>query len=128
MIQRIVMPLRDNSGMSSRVTGHPGRAPYFGVVELEGDQVVSFKIVQNPYASEHDEHQEHHDGHMHGGFFAFLVSLRPTAVITYTIGPGAFYRLKDMGIRIYRPKGHTVEENIRAFLSSELEELAQPVE
>ncbi len=128
MVQRIVMPLRDNSGMSSRVTGHPGRAPYFGVVELEDGHVVSFNIVPNPYASEHDEHHEQHGGHMHGGFFAFLVSLAPTAVITYTIGPGAFYRLKEMGIRIYRPRGHTVEENIRAYLSSELEELAQPVD
>ncbi|BBE42225.1 NifB/NifX family molybdenum-iron cluster-binding protein [Conexivisphaera calida] len=61
------------------------------------------------------------------GFFRFLSSLRPDALIAYTIGSGAFYNAREMGIKIYKPK-RTVGESVKALLAGELEEIREPSE
>lgn len=70
------MPLKENNGLESRVTGHPRMAPYFAVAAIDGTKQVSFNIIENPYKGE-EHHEEHH--HAGGGtqFFRFLESLMP---------------------------------------------------
>lgn len=123
----------------------------------DSGNISSVRAIPNPYAEDEREHvhgHEHpgrggvggaeHDEHEHvhglgrglgrgggrgggAGFFHFLASLRPDAVVTYTIGSGAFYRLREMGIRIYKPR-RTVGESVRALLAGELEEMLEPAE
>ncbi|MGC8661767.1 MAG: NifB/NifX family molybdenum-iron cluster-binding protein [Nitrososphaeria archaeon] len=121
---RIVMPLKENNGPESRVTGHPRMAPYFAVAEIDGAKQMSLNIIENPYKGE-----EHHEEHHHQGgtqFFRFLEGLMPDAFISYNVGEGAFFRFKEMGVKMYMPKGHTVKENVQAFTAGELKELAGP--
>lgn len=119
------MPLKENNGLESRVTGHPRMAPYFAVAEIDGTKQISFNIIENPYKGE-EHHEEHH--HAGGGtqFFRFLESLMPNAFISYNVGEGAFYRFREMGVKMYMPKGHTVKENVDAFNAGELKELSGP--
>ncbi len=145
---RIVVPSKEDNGLDSRVTAHPRMAPYLIVVDVDDSgNVVSVKAIPNPYAGEEHEHARGH-GHLgrgegmrhdehgyaygigHGGgagFFRFLSSLRPDAIIAYTIGPGAFYNAREMGIKVYRPR-RTVGESVRALLAGELEEIREPNE
>jgi predicted Fe-Mo cluster-binding NifX family protein len=120
---RIVMPLKENNGLESRVTGHPRMAPYFAVAEIDGTKQVSLNIIENPYKGQHHEEQHHEGGTQ---FFRFLEGLMPDAFISYNVGEGAFYRFKEMGVKMYAPKGHTVKENVDAFNAGELKELAGP--
>ena len=130
---RVIAPSKEDDGLDSRVTGHPRMAPYIIVVDVDGSgNVSSVRAVPNPYAGDEHGHEhghgEEHHGHGGGaGFFRFLSSLRPDAIVTYTLGPGAFYNMREMGIRIYRPR-RTVGESVRALLAGELEEMAEPSE
>ncbi len=127
-----MVPSKEDRGLDSKITSHPRMAPYLVVVDVdEGGNVASVRSIPNPYAG--DERGHHHEGHghVHGvgmGFARFLGSLRPDAIITYTVGSGAFRRLSEQGVRIYRPKGHTVGEAVRALLAGELREMEGPTE
>jgi len=137
---RVIAPSKEDRGLDSRITAHPRMAPYFVVVDVDdGGNVTSIRSIPNPYAG--DEHEHHHEEHEHAhgmgmgrgggmgmGFARFLSSLRPDAIITYTAGSGAFQRLTEQGIRIYRPKGHTVGESVKALLAGELREIEEPTE
>ena len=123
------MPVKENNGFQSRVTGHPKRSPYFAVVEIENSAVKSLNIFENPYREE-NHHEGNHEGHHRGmnQFFKFLMELKPDAIISYTIGPGAFYNFKALGIKMYAPKGHTVKENVDALIAGNLDEMKEPYE
>ena len=126
---KVIMPVRENNGLESRVTGHPRMSPYFAAAEIKGDDLVSADIIDNPYREEsHEGH--HHEGNHEGvnRFFKFLVDLKPDALISYNVGPGAFYRLKEIGIKMYLPNGHTVKENIDALKAGTLKEISEPSE
>gem|GEM_PF-116938 len=135
---RIVVPSKEDRGLDSRITAHPRMAPYLVVVDVdEGGNVASVRSIPNPYAGDERGHHHEEHGHAHGvgmgggvgmGFARFLGSLRPDAIITYTVGSGAFRRLSEQGVRIYRPKGHTVGEAVRALLAGELREMEGPTE
>ncbi len=126
---RIFVPLKDNNGLNSRVTGHPGRAPYYAVVEVEGNKIVSYQIYENQHAAEEGEHHGHHEHGGHGGvFMRIIMDQKPDAFITYIMGPGAYNALKQMGIKIYLPKGHTLQESVEALINGELKEMKEPIE
>lgn len=123
------MPLKDNNGLNSRVTGHPGRAPFYALVEVEGDKIVNYQIYENQHATEESEHHGHHEHEGHGGFFIrTILDHKPDVFITYIMGPGAYNSLKQMGVKIYMPKGHTLEESINGLIKGELKEMKEPIE
>jgi len=129
---RIFVPLRENNGLNSRVTGHPGRAPFYAVVEVDGDKIVSYQIYENQHAKGENEEHEHRGHHEHGGhggaFLRIIFDQKPDAFITYIMGPGAFNVLKQMGIKIYLPKGHTLLESVEGLIRGELKEMREPIE
>ena len=129
---RIFVPLKENNGLNSMVTGHPGRAPFYAVVEVDGDKIVSYKIYENQHAKEENEEHEHCRHHEHGGhggaFLRIIFDQKPDAFITYIMGPGAFNALKQMGIKIYLPKGHTLQESVEGLIRGELKEMREPIE
>jgi predicted Fe-Mo cluster-binding NifX family protein len=48
---RLFIPTEEGNGLDARLSQHFGRAPYFVVVEIQGDKVASVQAV--PYQSEH---------------------------------------------------------------------------
>ena len=56
-MKRIAVSAEDNNGLDSAVCGHFGGAPYFILVDVDGDTVVSVRGVQNPYYPEHQPGQ-----------------------------------------------------------------------
>ncbi len=126
----------DDSGNVVSVRAVPN--PYAG--DERGHEHVHGHEHPGRGGGEGAEHQEHGAGYGRGlgrgggggrgggaGFFRFLSSLRPDAIIAYTIGSGAFYNAREMGIKIYRPR-RTVGESVRALLAGELEEMREPSE
>ncbi len=44
---KLLVPLDENRGFSSRISSHFGRAPYYAVLLVEDDK-TSFEIIMNP--------------------------------------------------------------------------------
>lgn len=114
--ERIVIPVIENSGLESRLSEHFGRAPYFMVVEIDSKgEIVNVEAIPN--TSEH-----------FGGFGRppdKILQLRPTALITYGMGPRALSIFQQARVAVLRANASTVREVIEAFKRNELEELTE---
>ena len=114
--ERIVIPVIENSGLESRLSEHFGRAPYFMVVEIDSKgEIVNIEAIPN--TSEH-----------FGGFGRppdKILQLRPTALITYGMGPRALSIFQQARVAVLRANASTVREVIKAFKRNELEELTE---
>ena len=114
--ERIVIPVIEDSGLESRLSEHFGRAPYFMVVEIDSKgEIVNIEAIPN--TSEH-----------FGGFGRppdKILQLRPTALITYGMGPRALSIFQQARVAVLRANAPTVREVIEAFKRNELEELTE---
>jgi len=114
--ERIVIPVIEDSGLESRLSEHFGRAPYFMVVEINSKgEIVNIEAIPN--TSEH-----------FGGFGRppdKILQLRPTALITYGMGPRALSIFQQARTAVLRANAPTVREVIEAFKRNELEELTE---
>ena len=115
-IERIVIPVTEDSGLNSRLSEHFGRAPYFMVIEMSSEGEIS-KIEAIPNTSEH-----------FGGFGRppdRILQLNPTVLITYNIGPRALNMFQQARVTVLRANALTVREVIEAFKRGQLEELTE---
>ena len=114
--KRIVIPVADNSGLNSRLSEHFGRAPYFMVIEINSKgEILSVEAIPN--TSEH-----------FGGFGKppdRILQLKPTAVVTYGMGPRALNIFQQARVAVLRTNAATVREVIEAYKRNELEELTE---
>lgn len=114
--ERIVIPVADNSGLNSRLSEHFGRAPYFMVIEINSKgEILSVEAIPN--TSEH-----------FGGFGKppdRILQLKPTAVVTYGMGPRALNIFQQARVAVLRTNAATVREVIEAYKRNELEELTE---
>ena len=114
--RRIVIPVADNSGLNSRLSEHFGRAPYFMVIEINSKgEILSVEAIPN--TSEH-----------FGGFGRppdRILQLKPTAVVTYGMGPRALNIFQQARVAVLRASAATVREVIEAYKRNELEELTE---
>ena len=114
--ERIVIPVVDNSGLNSRLSEHFGRAPFFMVVEINSKgEILSVEAIPN--TSEH-----------FGGFGRppdRILQLKPTAVVTYGMGPRALNIFQQARVAVLRANAASVREIIEAYKRNELEELTE---
>jgi len=114
--ERIVIPVIEDSGLGSKLSEHFGRAPYFMVVEIGSKgEIVNVEAVPN--TSEH-----------FGGFGRppdKILQLRPTALITYGMGPRALSIFQQARVAVLKANASTVREVIEEFKRNELEELTE---
>jgi len=101
--ERIVIPIIEDLGLESRLSEHFGRAPYFMVVEIDSKgEIVNFEAIPN--ASEH-----------FGGFGRppdKILQLRPTALITYGMGPRALSIFQQARVAVLRANASTVHAKL----------------
>ncbi|MGC9095851.1 MAG: NifB/NifX family molybdenum-iron cluster-binding protein [Infirmifilum sp.] len=114
------------SGEKYFLVPHFGRAPAFAIVDVGDSQFKVLEVYQNIHAA-----------HEHGkvsGLFHELLSREVQAILTMGIGYGAFYRLKDLGLKIFyvRPSPGkatiSLEEAVENFISGKVEEAGEPKE
>lgn len=113
---RVVIPVVEEAGLGSRLSGHFGRTPYFAVVELDEDLgVVEVKMVPNV------------SKHMGGRGFPpeHILSLSPDVVIVPGMGPRALRWFQEARVPVLRATTWTVKENIEAYRRNLLDELTE---
>jgi predicted Fe-Mo cluster-binding NifX family protein len=107
---KIAFPSLSNMGLLSAVHGHFGSAPFFIVVDADGDDVA---VLDN-----HDLNHAHDKCQP----LAALGGQTVDAVAVGGIGGGALKKLTAAGITIYRAVEGTVAENLELVKSGKLPE------
>ncbi len=116
MAVRIVIPVLDESGLNARLSEHFGRAPYFAVIELdENGHIANQRTVPNV--------GEHFGGS--GRRADFILQLKPSAIITYGMGPRGLSIYQSVRVAVLRANANTVREVIVAYNKDELVELTE---
>lgn len=109
---KVIVPLDKQAGLTSKVCGHFGSAPFYAVADMDAN---TFEIIPNS--------SNHHD---HGsctpaGFFS---GLGISALLCNGIGAGAAAKLQSMGIAVYRAEmAPTLEESLRRFSTGILKKM-----
>jgi len=111
---RIVVPTERAEGLNSKISEHFGRARFFAVVDLDGEE-VKLSFVEN--------RGEHFGGMGHAA--ELILKLKPKAVIAYGMGPKAITLFQREGVALYKANSETVGEVISAFKKGFLEELTE---
>lgn len=106
----VAFPTLKNEGLSSKVHGHFGSAPFFVFVELDSGTI---EVFENP-------DQDHEHGACNP--MAALGGRKVDGVVVGGIGGGALKKLKDSGIAVYRAVEGNVAENAGLIKSGNLPE------
>ncbi len=105
---KVCFPVQQDEGMKSVLYDHFGSAPMMAIVDTDANSVV---MLKNP----NEENTE--------GIWSPLNALaneKIDAVVVAGIGTGAITGLKQRGIKVYRAKSTTIQENITKIKAGEL--------
>jgi len=122
---RIAVPVV-KSGDKILLVPHFGRAPSFAIIDLDGNSYRIVEIFQNTFLT---------SSHGRGvGIVNELVKKGVNTLVSLGAGYGAYYRLRELGIKIYYvtpPQGKktmTLQEAMEMFLTGKAEEATGPRE
>ncbi len=110
---QLCVPVVEDRGLASRVSGHFGSAPAFMIVDTDSN--VCRVIVNN------NAHHAH--GMCHP--LAALAGEHIDGMVVGGIGMGALMKLQAAGITVYQATRPTVGEAVTAFRSSALRPIDQ---
>jgi predicted Fe-Mo cluster-binding NifX family protein len=116
MNERIVVPVMDGTGESSKLSQHFGRAPLFAVIELNAEGAIQHLEFQ-------PNRSEHFGGH--GRPPDILLGLEPSKIIAFGMGPRAMRRFQTAGIAVLKANSSILNEVIEAYTRNELTELTE---
>lgn len=116
MVDRVVVPVLEESGTSSKLSPHFGRAPVFAVVEIKtnGD-ILNLRFQPN--------RSEHFGGA--GRPPDIILGFEPNAVITFGMGPRAMQRFQMAGVAVMQASSENLDEVLAAYVKDQLNELTQ---
>jgi len=103
---------------------HFGRAPFFAFIEVKGDEYRVLEVLENTY-SRHEQGRGR-------GVIDLMLSRGVKAVIARGIGYGAFYKLRESGVKVYYPPASeglvSLIKAIEMLISKQLVEAVEPRE
>jgi predicted Fe-Mo cluster-binding NifX family protein len=110
---QICIPVIDDHGLDSRVSGHFGSAPGFLIIDPDSG---ACRLIGN-----NNQH------HAHGMCqpLAALAGERIDGIIVGGIGMGALMKLQAAGITVYRAAHPTVAETLAAFKNGTLQTVGE---
>jgi predicted Fe-Mo cluster-binding NifX family protein len=119
LTNKIVVPVEDQNGLDAPLAQHFGRAPYYAVIEFDGNgKVASVKTVPN--VGEHAGGT----GYSHDR----ILEYQPTAIIVYGMGPRGLISFQNAGVAVLKANANTVSEVVAAYREDKLQELTEGCE
>jgi predicted Fe-Mo cluster-binding NifX family protein len=107
---RIAISAESDSGLSSLVSSHFGRCPYFVLVDTDNGAVARVDTVRNPFFGNHQP----------GQVPAFVNSQGANVMLSGGMGAGAVSYFNQYGIEVATGASGTVGETIDRFLAGSL--------
>lgn len=114
----IALSAETNQGLESQVAGHFGRCPFFALVEVEGVEIQSIKIIENPYYVTHQP-----------GQVPDLINQQNVDVmVSGGMGGRAIQFFNQYGIKTATGASGTVAEAVASYLDGNLNEASSCAE
>jgi predicted Fe-Mo cluster-binding NifX family protein len=107
---RVAISSEENRGLESRVSHHFGRCPYFVLVDVDGKELGSVQVVDNPY------YQDHQPGMVPG----FIKEQGAQVMLSGGMGRRAIGFFQDYGIEIGTGASGSVGQAVEDFLNGRL--------
>ena len=104
--------------LSSELSPIFGRCPFFVIVEIENNEIISHKRIENKAVM-----QAGGAGPMAAQTVA---NEKVDAVISNAVGPRAFDILQQLNIEVYKAQGATVKEAVDLFIQGKLSKINAP--
>ena len=115
VVEKIVVPLIDNKGLESQISGHLGRAPFLGVVMIEDQEICDVDITSNT--------SEHFGGR--GKAAMNILTHEPNALVLLSCGPGAIQNFQQRKIAVLTGPIKTLQDAVYGYLQDTLQELTE---
>ena len=107
---RIAVSIEDNRDLDSTVAHHFGRCPFFALVDLEGTEVKSVQVVENPYFH----------GHQPGQVPGFIHAQKADVMLSGGMGGRAIQFFEQYGIQTATGASGTVRSALERYLGGDL--------
>ena len=114
-----IIPVKDMNGLDSKVHGHFGRAPYYIILKLNGDNAEIEDFYYNEFLGEKK--------HIGVKVIKTIIRYKVDLLFTSRIGEISFHMLKDNFIDIYRvEEGLSVQDITERYRKGQIKPLAIP--
>jgi predicted Fe-Mo cluster-binding NifX family protein len=110
-MKRIALASEDGSGLEGPLSAHFGRCPFYTLVNVEGDQILGFEVVKNPYFPNHQP----------GVIPQFIHSQKANVMIAGGMGPRAIDFFNQLGIDVATGAQGKVKDIVEAYLRGEIQ-------
>ncbi|MCK8827663.1 NifB/NifX family molybdenum-iron cluster-binding protein [Natroniella acetigena] len=114
---KLVITAKDDIGFESELDTRFGRAAYFGIIDIEGKELIFIKNEATSSSSG-------------AGIKAaqLLADKKADALITGRVGPKAFRGLEKAGIKVYTSSNGevSIQDCLTAYKAGELKEVDGP--
>jgi len=113
----VCFPISENEGISSPLSDHFGRAPYFALVSIPS---MAVEVIENA-----QEHSHTHGVGQHGACVpvALLQEKNVERVVCRGMGRGALTRMQEAHINVFSSTHTSLEEAMAALLADDLPRL-----
>ncbi|MEE9513510.1 MAG: NifB/NifX family molybdenum-iron cluster-binding protein [Anaerolineales bacterium] len=107
---RIAISAETNDGLSSLVAQHFGRCPYFALVNVEGAEVKTIQLIENPFFA----------GHEVGQVPEFIHEQKAEVMLSGGMGGRAIQFFDGYGIAVATGAAGTVSAALEAYFAGRL--------
>lgn len=107
---RIAFASEDKMGMEGVVSMHFGRCPYYTFLEVEGNEVKTWQVMENPYF----------ENHVPGKVPEFIHSQKADVMIAGGMGPRAIQFFDGYGIEAVTGALGKIRDVLDSYLRGEL--------
>lgn len=106
----IAVSAETNQGLDSQVAHHFGRCPFFALVDVEGEEIQSARIIDNPY------YAAHQPGQVPG----FIHQQNADVMLSGGMGGRAIQFFTQFGIEAATGASGTVAEAVACYLDGKI--------
>ena len=111
---RIAISAQTSNGLDSVVAQHFGRCEYFAIVDVEGKEVQTIEVIENPFFT----------GHQVGQVPTFINEQKANVMLSGGMGGKAIQFFEQFGIEAATGASGTVRAALDAYFGGGLSEAA----
>jgi predicted Fe-Mo cluster-binding NifX family protein len=109
-MKRIALASEDQGGLEGAISAHFGRCPFYTLVDVEGNQILSSEVVRNP----------HFPNHQPGVIPQFIHTQKANVMIAGGMGPKAIDFFHQFGIDVVTGAQGRARDVVEAYLRGEI--------
>jgi predicted Fe-Mo cluster-binding NifX family protein len=107
---RIAFASEEKTGLDGQISMHFGRCPFYTFVDMDGDKVKAWQVVDNPYFG----------NHVSGKVPEFIHSQKADVMIAGAMGPRAIDFFDGYGIEVITGAFGKIKDILEAYLRGEI--------